>query len=367
MISSFTYSGCKNIIFGEGAFSSLPELIEKTGAKKAVLVCSHFFEEKANGLLKDIEQIVAVYSNVKPNPLLSGVEETVKLMREHGADCVVALGGGSAIDSAKFSAACAFSDHSAEEHFNDLPFPEKTAKIIAVPTTAGTGSEVTGVSVITHDGNKKSFHRDCFMPDACIVDPELTFSVPKKTTMITGIDAFTHALEAFWSVRHNDFCDLLAKESLKQIVPSLESAYQNGDRESRSKMAYGSLLAGLAFAQAKTAACHALSFALSMYCGLPHGEACAFTLDSFIELNNCERLEALSKELGFENTAALASRVREWKKLGGLCSKFSELDGETSDETIEKIAFEGSVHMLMKNNPIRFSKEELFEMLCKLK
>lgn len=364
MIDAFRSFLPVDVHFGCGALSELPALLESISSNVLVLVCDRFFADFGAALQKKIPAIAAVFSDVEPNPQLSGVETVVSLMKSTGATAVAAIGGGSAIDTAKYAAACAYSDRTPAEHYDGAPFPAKHASIIAVPTTAGTGSEVTGVSVISRGTEKKTTHHPSFYPTACIVDPELTFTVPAKTTLMTGLDAFTHAIEAFWSVHHTPVTDLYAVEALKAIVPNLEASYKAGDRDARVAMAYGSLMAGLAFSTAKTAACHACSYPLSSEHHLPHGEACAFTLDSFIRMNADDRLQGLAKTLGFENCDALADEIARLKKEGGLRTRLSELDG-TPD--VDRLAKESNAHMLMRNNPVQFTDDDLREMFLSLK
>ncbi|MCM1363736.1 MAG: iron-containing alcohol dehydrogenase [Faecalibacterium sp.] len=362
MINNFIYEQPVKIHFGFGKLAELEAILDEINAENCVLVSSKFFTEKCNELMKSSNKIKAVYCSVQPNPLLSGAEETVRLIKENNADTVIALGGGSAIDTAKFAAACAYSEIAPYEHYLSPAFPEKTAKIVAIPTTAGTGSEVTKVSVISHGNEKKSIHNPAFMPTVCIVDPELTMTVPAKTTMITGIDAFTHAIEAYWSINHQPITDALAIESIKLILANLEKSYEIGDKESRINMSCASLLAGLAFAVPKTAACHACSFPLSAHYHLPHGEACALTLDSLMMINNDSRLEQLAKAVGVENTKALADIIVRLKKIAGLCTTISQL----GDVEIDMLAKECQKHPLMANNPVKLSVEDLKEMFINL-
>ena len=356
MIDAFRSFLPVDVRFGCGKLSELSALLESIGSNCMVLVCDRFFDAFGKELQAKTPAIAAVFSDVEPNPQLSGVEEVVRLMKAHGATAVAAVGGGSAIDTAKFAAACAFSDHTPAEHFEGYPFPARTARIIAIPTTAGTGSEVTGVSVISRGDEKKTTHHPAFYPTACIVDPELTFTVPPKTTLMTGLDAFTHAIEAFWSIHHSPITDLYAIEALKAIVENLEPAFRDGSKDARVAMSYGSLLAGLAFSNAKTAGCHACSYPLSSYHHLPHGEACAFTLDTFIRLNADARLEALSKTLGFESCDAMANEIARLKERGGLRTRLSQLDG---DVDLDRIVDESLCHMLMRNNPVQFTAPQL--------
>ncbi|MBQ5970613.1 MAG: iron-containing alcohol dehydrogenase [Clostridia bacterium] len=363
MIDAFRSYLPVDVHFGCGALSELPDLLSSIGSDAMVLVCDRFFADFGAELQKKTPAIAAVFSDVEPNPQLSGVETVVQLLKATGATAVAAIGGGSAIDTAKFAAACAFSDRTPAEHFDGAPFPKAHAAIIAVPTTAGTGSEVTGVSVISRGSEKKTTHNPAFYPTACIVDPELTFTVPAKTTLMTGLDAFTHAIEAFWSVNHTPVTDLFAVEALKAIVPHLEASYKTGDKDARVAMAYGSLMAGLAFSTAKTAACHACSYPLSSYHHLPHGEACAFTLDSFIRLNADDRLEELAWTLGFESCDELANEIARLKREGGLRTRLADLDGNAD---IDRLAKESNAHMLMRNNPVQFTDEALRAMFAAL-
>ena len=363
MIKNFYYTQPVNIHFGKGKLIDLSAVLDEILAERCILVSSKSFEDKCRQIMKKDERIKDLYSGVHPNPLLSDCEEITRLLKMHGCDTVIALGGGSVMDASKFAAACTYSNITPKEHYLSPSFPKKCAKIIAVPTTSGTGSEVTKVAVISHGHEKKSIHNEAFYPTACIVDPELTMTVPKKLTMITGIDAFTHAIEAYWSVNHQPITDMYAIKAIKIILENLEKAYTDGDETSRINMSYGSLLAGLAFSVAKTAASHACSFSISAAYGLPHGEACAFTLPALIRINADERLETLAKAVGMKDTNELAEKIEYLKNISGLASKISDL-GESVD--IEMLSEEGAKHPLMANNPIKLTKEQLTEMYRKL-
>ncbi len=361
-MTDFIYDQPVKIYFGNGKSQDINSILAENGCKKAVLVCNDFFIDKCDEFKKQNDMIVACFADVRPNPLLSGAEEVVRLIHETGADTVIGYGGGSAMDTAKFAAACAFSELSPLEQYKEQRFPEKIATIVAIPTTAGTGSEVTKVSVISHGEEKKSIHNPVFAPKIAIVDPELTLTVPPKTVMMTGLDALTHAIEAYWSKNHQPITDILAVESIKIILANLENSYLNGDLESRTNMSYAALLAGMAFALPKTAACHACSFPLSSHYHLPHGEACALTLDSLIMINNSERFEEMSKKVGLSSSKELAEKVLHLKKVGGLCTSLSSIEGAD----IDMLARESEVHPLMQNNPVKLDYSVLKDMFTKL-
>lgn len=357
MISDFVYSQPVKIYFGMGQFQKLGDVLAELGLHRGIIVCGRHFAPRAEELVRTTEGLVAVFGAVEQNPQLSGVIETVRLARENNADVIIGIGGGSAIDTAKFAAAITLDGGEAEEYYRAVrPFPEKRLPVVAVPTTAGTGSEVTQVSVISHGTEKKTINNPAFMPRAAIVDPELCMSVPPRTTMNTGLDALAHALEGFWSVHHQPICELMTAEAVRLILANLEAAYRDGSNaDARSALSYAALLGGLAFALPKTAASHACSYPLSEDYHLPHGEACAFTLDSLVRINADERLEALCRRVGLSGTEELAARIAELKKLGGLRTRLSEL----GDVDMDKLVHDCAVHPLMNNNPVHMDEAAL--------
>ena len=361
----FVYTQPVKIIFGEGKFAVLGSLLEELGVSKCVIACGRHFAPTALAMQEEDSRIAAVFGGVEQNPQLSGAIETARLAREVKADAVVGVGGGSAIDTAKFAAAIALGDKDAEDYYRGKePFPAERLTIIAVPTTAGTGSEVTQVSVMSHGKEKRTINNPVFMPKAAIVDPVLSSTVPPRTTMNTGLDAMAHALEGYWSKNHQPISDLMAIEAVRLVLENLETAWRDGSNtEARSNMAFASLLGGLSFALPKTAASHACSYPLSEDYHLPHGEACAFTLDSFVRINADARLEELCRRVGLQNTDELAERINTLKKLGGLRMTLADL-GEVD---LDKLAHDCAVHGLMQNNPVVMDETKLKEMFLKLK
>ena len=360
MIDEFIYSQPVKIWFGEGQFARLGEILGELGSSSCVIACGKHFAPEAEKLVEADRRIKAVFGAVEQNPQLSGIEETVRLARAHRADTVIGIGGGSSIDTAKFAAAIARGEGEAIEYFRGArPFPAERLTIVAVPTTAGTGSEVTQVSVVSCGKEKKTINNPAFMPTAAIVDPSLSVGVPPRTTMNTGLDAMAHALEGYWSKNHQPIPELTAIEAVRLILNNLERVYRDGsDMEARTAMAYASLLGGLSFALPKTAASHACSYPLSEDYHLPHGEACAFTLDSLVRINADGRLEHLARAVGLRDTEELAQRIAALKKLGGLRTRLSEL-GEVD---MDKLCHECAVHPLMNNNPVKLDEAALREM-----
>lgn len=360
MENEFIYTQPVKIYFGAGQFARLGEILNELQIRRCVIACGRHFAPTAEALKETIPAVCAVFGGVEANPQLSGIAETARIARDCGADAVIGIGGGSSLDTAKFAAAIALGDGDAEEYYRGVrPFPDKRLSIIAVPTTAGTGSEVTQVSVVSCGKEKRTINHPVFMPRAAIVDPELSVSVPPRTTMTTGLDAMAHALEGYWSRNHQPIPDLMAIEAVRLILANLETAYRDGgNREARSNMAYAALLGGLSFALPKTAASHACSYPLSEDYHLPHGEACAFTLDSLVLINADVRLELLCRRVGLSGTEELAERIRALKKLAGLRSRLSDL-GEVD---LDKLCRDCAAHPLMNNNPVRMDEARLREM-----
>ncbi|MBR0162601.1 MAG: iron-containing alcohol dehydrogenase [Oscillospiraceae bacterium] len=360
----FIYAQPVKLFFGEGKFAKLPEILQELGVRRCVIACGKHFAPTAQAMQAADDRIVAVFGAVEQNPQLSGVKETARLAREAGADAVLGVGGGSALDTAKFAAAIALGDGEAEDYYYARkPFPAERLTIIAVPTTAGTGSEVTQVSVVSNGTEKKTINNPVFMPKAAVVDPVLSSTVPPRTTMNTGLDAMAHALEGYWSRNHQPISDLMAIESVRLVLENLEKAYHDGtNMEARANMAFASLLGGLSFALPKTAGSHACSYPLSEDYHLPHGEAVAFTLDSFVRINADERLELLCRRVGLSGTEELAERIAALKELGGLRRRLSDL----GDVDLDKLAHDCAVHGLMQNNPIPMDEEKLRAMFEKL-
>lgn len=356
----FLYTQPVKIWFGAGMFANIGTVTEDLGLRRCAAVCDPFLRPRLEALREELPALCAVYSDIRPNPQLSGAAALAALIRETGADGVIGVGGGSTMDTAKFAAAIAGGEGSADDYFDGrLPFPTAHIPVLTVPTTAGTGSEVTQVSVMSRDREKKTINHPAFMPIAAVVDPELTLSVPPRTTMHTGLDALAHALEGYWSRNHQPISDLMAVEAVRLVLENLEAAWRDGaDLRAREQLSLAALLGGLSFALPKTAGSHACSYPLSEDYGLPHGEACAFTLDSFVERNADERLETLCRRAGLSGTGELADRIRALKALGGLRSRLSQLG--TVD--LDKLCRDCAAHPLMRNNPVPMDEAALRRM-----
>lgn len=282
----------RDIYFGENAMEELKNL---KGYKRAFVVTGGSSMQKF-GFLKKLEDIlksagleVKLYEGVEPDPSVETVMRGAAAMREFNPDVIVAIGGGSPIDAAK--AMWVFYEHP-EKTFDDIkdPFtiPKLRTKAIfaAIPSTSGTATEVTAFSVITDYSNKVKYPLADFeiTPDIAILDPLLAEKMPKKLTAHTGMDAMTHAIEAYVAVARSSFSDPLALNAISMITDNLVDSY-HGKKEAREKMHIAQCLAGMAFSNALLGITHSLAHKIGAQFNLPHGLCNAVLLPYVIEFN----------------------------------------------------------------------------------
>ena len=366
------------LVFGNGKRKNIKSYIEQIGGTKGVLVCSRSFAKNglADAFLKMSGGLIkTLFSDVRPNPTTQNVDDCVKLMREIGADFAVALGGGSPMDCCKAAAAIAGGNdtirsyHTGGKAIN----PEEAIPMIAVTTTSGTASEVTNIAVLTDVELKlkNPMNDPAMYPKIAVIDPELTLTVPPQITASTGLDVLAHAVESYWATIHQPVCTACSVYSARLVFEWLEKAYNNpNDLLAREKMAEASIVAGVAFSHPRTTGSHACSFPLTNIYGVPHGEACAFTLDYFIKFNadNADsdgRITALAKDCGFNTPYEMADEIMAMKKRMGMVTNLSEI-GCVTDEQIEELT-KKSMSMLMTRNPIPLTEQNIREMYLSLK
>lgn len=279
---------------GSGALQQLPALL---GERRAILIA--FPQAHALGLVEQLRavlgaRLVAVEADVRPNPDVAWLAPMYERLwaRHPEAECVVALGGGSAIDCAK-----AMLVRTADARFDQLLQAMEGdmrglaqgghRALLALPTTAGTGSEVTPWATIWDQarGRKLSLHLDCTWPEAAIVDARLMESLPLAATLASGLDALSHALEALWNVHRNPVSATLAVSAARAIVATLPALMRAPQRlDLRETLATAALQAGLAFSNTRTALAHALSYDITLAQGTAHGIACSFSLPRVMAL-----------------------------------------------------------------------------------
>jgi len=359
------------IIFGTGSvasFSAEPEL-----AECRIVVVTGPVTGKLPAIQGIIEQLspVAVFDDVRANPTIANVDALAEVLREEQATTVVAIGGGSVLDCAKAAAFLAVTAESSIRayHSGGLPVDREGLPLIAIPTTAGTGSEVTPIVVLDDEEKniKAPMASPLLYPVIAVVDPELTLSVPLGVTAATALDALSHTIEGYWSKNHQPICDALAKEAAKIIFEYLPKVYDNlADPIARERLSYAALVAGIAFHMPRTAIMHACSYPLSNRAHLPHGAACAFTMEASIRLNApCMdgRMEEFAEACGFVSIDEMIAQITVLKKRGGLPCTLKEAG--ISPELVETLIKE-SFHPVIKNNPKEVTVEDLRKMYTEL-
>ncbi len=328
----WNYHEPTSVVFGIGEAKRISEHMELLGVQRGFLLADKFMvqcgaaeklQEAAGG------KIVAVSCDVDPNPTIQNVDTVAQKVCESLADCIIALGGGSSIDCAKaVSVAVAQGLHGVDLLNGATIY--KALPLIAIPTTAGTGSEVTKSSVLSDpaSGKKSAVFGVQMFPRLALVDPEYTYTMPPKVTAATGLDVLAHAIDSMSTQKSNHVSEALAMKACKLAVRSLERAITDGsDVDARADMSQASNIAGLAFSQTGTAGSHACSYVLTGKYHVPHGEACAFTLDDWVVINAKARphLNDYYRELGFERAEDFAVWINSMKEIGGLRTRLSEI------------------------------------------
>src|SRR3954463_1619339 len=303
-MKAFTFQAPPNILFEAGASKKLAELVAGYAAKRVLLVTDKGVRNA--GLTKNAEAgLVAggcdltVFEDVEADPPSHVIERAVALCRDKDIGLVASIGGGSALDTAKLVAYLARTPDRLHDIYRvGLPQGERLPLLLA-PTTAGTGSEVTPIAIVTTPTTeKKGVVSPRLLPDWAILDPELTLGLPPPVTAATGIDAMVHAIEAYTS-RHkkNPISDQLARQALALLSANIREVCTNGSNlEARGAMLLGSMLAGMAFANAPVAAVHALAYPIGAIFHVPHGLSNALVLMGVLRFNLPEA-QALYAEL----------------------------------------------------------------------
>jgi len=266
--------------FGPGVLAEAGAQAATLGLKNVLLVCDPGirglgFVDKALESLKGAGLTASVFEGVDPEPLDTNVAAGLAAFRAAGCDGLVALGGGSSIDVAKAVGAMARNPGVIADYaVGGKPLAQRKAQVVAIPTTAGTGSEVTRFTIITDTVRnvKLLIGHPYLIPEVALVDPALTIPMPPRLTMATGIDALTHALEAYISIKANPISDVFALEAIGLIAGNLRQAWSNGSNaDARENMMLGSLLAGLAFGNASVALVHGMARPIGANFHVAHG------------------------------------------------------------------------------------------------
>jgi len=380
---NFEFATSTRIIFENGSFKKVPGFIKALGSKVFIVTGkSTILANQLSEWLTELNiqfEIFTVFSE----PTTYDIETGTELARNTECNVVAGIGGGSVIDSAKAIAALVPNKGELSGYLEVIGKGEKLVErplpCIAIPTTAGTGAEVTRNSVIksTQQNVKVSLRSDLMYPDLAVIDPVLTLTMPPALTATTGVDALTHLLETFVSIQSNQFIDMICREGMKRISTSVLQAFIDGNNlEARENMAMASMLGGMALANVKLGAVHGFAGPLGGMFPIPHGAVCACLLPAVMEVNIMALKDKnLDKQLlKFDevariltgNSSAVAEDGAVWvkelvKKLQIPSLSDFHLSTDSFPDLIEKAKNSSS----MKGNPVELDNEQLYEILFK--
>ncbi len=292
-MKDFTFAVPQEIIFGEGSIARLGEILKKSACRKPFLISGRVLTKLGvvDRVLKITEKegyLAEVFNEVEANPSVETVEKAAKAFKESGSDCIIALGGGSPMDVAKAVGVVAVYGGNIKDYEGAGKVPGKITPVIAIPTTAGTGSEVTAFTVITDRARnyKLTVFSYELIPRYALLDTELIMSLPGPVAAATGIDALVHAIEAYLSKAASPFSDSMAEKAMELIGANLRLfVADRSNKEAASAMLTGSMFAGLAFAWARLGNIHAMAHPLGGFFDVPHGVANAVLLPVVMEYN----------------------------------------------------------------------------------
>ena len=312
-MTNFEFSMATTVVYGLGVAENLGEHCKRFNATKVFFITDKYMAEKSPitpvllQSIKDAGLEVMVYSDVLPDPHIELVDSAAKILKEFNADLVVALGGGSPMDTAKALCLLARNEGSIAEYMHKRKVADADGiPLICLPTTAGTGSEVTTGTVITdrQSEEKIGVNHPSMRPKMAIIDPNLQMSMPPSLTAATGMDALCHAIEAYVSTKADPMSDAMNLHAIKLIGENLRTAVANGkDVEARGNMAIASLMAGIGFAQAGLGLVHGIAHCLGAMYHVPHGVANALMLPFVMEFNmigNMKKYKNIAEALGID-------------------------------------------------------------------
>ena len=371
-MASFNLEQPTRIWFGRKSFEKLGDVVEQVEPSRVLVVVGGSSMKKSGFLDKALDLIesetVEVYEGVEADPSVETVDAICE--ESFGCDAIVGLGGGSVLDAAKAAAVIAKNSGDTREHLDGISLRDAGIPFIAVPSTAGSGSEVTRASVLTdpEKGVKRTLRSPLMFPHSAIVDPALTVSCPPKLTAAVGIDALTHALESYTSQLANPVSDGYALESTTLILKVLEKACEDGENtHSRANMALGSLLAGLALNAASSGVAHRIAHGIGGRFHAPHGEILAMLLPHILEYNmpDCEKkMTVLSKHVGMKTPGKLVEKIREMTLSMELPQTLSDFGASMED--IPWLVEQSFTSSSIRYNARKVAKEELSNLLSSM-
>lgn len=371
----------RDIYYGPGAIAELKVL---AGHKKAMILTGGSSMKRGGFLQKTADVLHAVgietqvFEGIEPDPSIETVFRGAQAMREFEPDVIVAIGGGSPIDAAK--AMWVFYEHP-EKTFDDIKNPftipplRKKAIFVAIPSTSGTATEVTAFSVITDYSTDIKYPLADFeiTPDIAILDTDIPLTMPKTLTAHTGMDALTHAIEAYVATARSKFSDALAIQAISEIYDNLVASY-HGDKDARDKMHIAQCLAGMAFSNALLGIAHSLAHKTGAVFHIPHGCCNAILLPSVIEYNAkvcADRYAEIARRLGLSGatdaqlTASLVDSIKELNKKLNIAQTYKDngVSEQLLNEHADAIAANAVLDPCTSANPRPINNEQMKKVL----
>jgi len=370
----------KRVIFGEGIVGNIGAEAKGLGAKKALVVTDETMRktgllEKVEKPLKEVVE-VDVFDKVESEPTLAAAETVAEAAKAAKYDLIVGVGGGSVLDMAKVASAAASNPEQGVSDFlgaNKIANP--SVPKILVPTTAGTGAEATPFTLVIVEGKKKAIASPYNIADVVLISPSFTVTMPPKVTASTGMDALSHAIEAFLSLGSNPLTDSFALEAIRKIADNLEVAYSHGDNlDARLKMSLAAMLGGMAFGNAGVIAGHAAAHTFGAKYKIPHGVSAALALPYIMEYNAREpavreKLVKVAREMGEdisklteeEAASRAVARVKNLLKKLELPTRLADLD--VPEDALPELAEAMSKEKgYIARNPRKIEHEEVVNM-----
>ena len=376
-----TFSSVPRIISGLGCIDAIGDETKRMGCGKALIVCDR--ELKSLGLVTPLTDSLdkagvshAAFSGVQADPSLDLLDQSRKITNDYAADLVIGLGGGSALDAAKLISIMLTNKGPADAYYGINNIPKPGLPMILIPTTAGTGSEVTNISVMgdPESGLKKAMISDHMYAKVALLDPILTLGLPPRLTATTGMDALVHAIESYVGVRASVFSDTLNLQAITMIAQNLRQAYAYGQNtHAREAMLNASCLAGMAFCNTQNGLDHAMALSIGSKYHLPHGLTTAFILPWVMEFNciaKPDKFMVIAAAFGedIEDMPDHEAALLSVKAVKDLLHDLN-ISYKLGDYGADAVHFEGiakaalSAGQLISNNPRQVTEQDVVDIL----
>jgi alcohol dehydrogenase class IV len=378
LMKSYSYQSPTRVVFGLNSLDKLTDELAAWSPKRSLIitgtsVCKNEAYCKVLDALASFGTPVE-FKSIKPEPDSDSLNALAIEARNGQFDLVVGMGGGSTMDAAKVASLIAANEGEPMKYFMGEPAAKKGPPIVTIPTLAGTGSEVTPITVVAHSGAKLSLKHRHLYPALAIVDPVLAMAAPPEATASAGADALCHAIESIMSVDSNSLTRALCFEAINLVESYLEKAYCNGsDIEARNGLALASVMAGMAFQNTGLCLAHGIASTYALKASLPHGTSVALAEPYAIEFNApciAERLEVIAAGLGIESSGASGSelgeaivdRILDIMCTLGLPSNLEDI--KISEDELEPMVDDlmGNYSTFISKNPRKPSREDLLDL-----